>query len=67
MAIHYSTIGRDFTITGTISELSGRDKLNLLNDLLRELGIMEDMINDPVLSEKFIAVYKKAQDKYWIK
>jgi hypothetical protein len=67
MAVHYSAIGKDFTTTTPMSELSGRDKLNLLVDLLKELGMMDDMLMDLDLITKFNHVYKTAQDKYWEK
>jgi hypothetical protein len=37
----YDSIGKTITLRSSLNLISGREKISLLNDLLRDLGMME--------------------------
>lgn len=54
--MEYSSIGRQITLKADLSSLSKRDKISLLCDLMRELGITEKIT--PELNKVFQEAFK---------
>lgn len=61
--LHYSMIGRQFTMRADLSQLSGRDKCALLNDLLRDLDLMDKIAELPGVNEAFKDAYERVWEK----
>lgn len=63
--MNYDSIGRSITQRTKISSLSGRDKVNLFNDLMDELGITKRCQDDPDGTFRFQEIWKEQIDKAW--
>ena len=62
-SIHYDSIGRTVTQRTSLSLLSGRDKVNLLKDLLDDLGITKRLLNEP--ETRFEQIWKEQTAIEW--
>ena len=65
MDFDYNSIGRQFTMRMDLRGLSGRDKLTLMNDLMEDLGLMEQIQLDPEGTAKFQEYWQACMNKHW--
>jgi hypothetical protein len=63
----YSSTGAELTVTVKISEFSGREKVCLFGDLMREMGLWEVMTKDMLESPTWKAVDKRLDEVWWSK
>jgi hypothetical protein len=64
----YSTIGiMELTVRVGLDDFSNRDKISLLIDLMRDLGITNAILENRELSEKVFKIIDTAIEKKWNK
>ena len=63
--IEYSTITGCISQSASVKNMRWRDKINLANELIDDLGITKAMSEDKVLFEKFNAVWIKQTTIFW--
>ena len=59
--VGFSTIGKEVTVRFQLEDLSGRDKINLLDDLLMVLELKEKLWNNKAV----IQVLEECYEKHW--
>jgi hypothetical protein len=65
MTIEFRSIGQDITQRTKLSDMPGRDKVNLCWQLLIDLGITQKIVADQELYDKFQAIWKERTEKFW--
>lgn len=50
--LSFSSIGHDFTIRIGVSEMSGRDKVNLFSHLVSELNLLDIFRSNPEIEKQ---------------
>ena len=67
--MHYDSIGKSMVQRSKLSDLSGREMVNLFNDLMDELGITKRIQNEPegeeIKTERFKKIWQEQTDKAW--
>jgi len=60
----YDSIGKRLRMTADLSELSGRDKVNLFHELAQQLGVYDAIAASPVYKET-AQIISDALGKHW--
>ena len=55
--LEFSAIGKQLTMRADLSELSSRDRLNLMNQLMDDFGLLEKMWDDPECKPALILIH----------
>lgn len=61
MLATFGGLQTQFVVTFKISDLSVRDKLQLFDELLKQLGIFDAVVDNPVVLDFFNEQYKRLQ------
>lgn len=65
MAIRFDAVTGKLTMQASVKGLSGREKCQLFNALLDELGLMAELQESPDSCESFQVLWKKAMERHW--
>jgi len=65
MALEYSTTTKAIIQRTRISDLSSRDKCNLFNDLMDDLGLIAAIQAEPDGCARFQELWKDMMDRNW--
>lgn len=63
--VWYDSIGMRIVSSQPVKNLSGRDKCQLMNHLMEDLGLMAAIQAEPDSCERFQQLWKECIDKHW--
>jgi hypothetical protein len=61
----YDSLSKKIVVREPVTLLPTRDKVNLFNDLMDELGITARIQAEPDATARFQEIWKEQIDKFW--